>query len=71
MSILKSDLDNGYDHIVMARCKSIKRAEAVYKVYEKYQEFSPVIVYSSMSKSSVILNEIKEKNIELLSVSIC
>ena len=61
VSILKSDLDNGYDHIVMARCKSIKRAEAVYKVYEKYQEFSPVIVYSSMSKSSVILNEIKEK----------
>lgn len=61
IAVLKSDLANGFDHIVMARCKSIKRAEQVYKIYKQYQEFSPVIVYSGMPKSSTILNEIKEK----------
>ena len=61
VSILESDLKNGYDHIVMARCKSKKRAEEVYKVYQEYQEFSPVVVYSNIPNNSVILNEIKEK----------
>ena len=61
MAILKSDLENGYDHIVMARCKSKKRAEEVYKVYQEYKEYSPVVVYSDMPNSSIILNEIKEK----------
>ena len=61
VAILKSDLENGYDHIVMARCKSKKRAEEVYKVYQEYKEYSPVVVYSDMPNSSIILNEIKEK----------
>ena len=61
IEVLKSDLANGFDHIVMARCKSIRRAEQVYEIYKQYQEFSPVIVYSGMPKSSIILNEIKGK----------
>lgn len=31
ISVLKTDLANGFDHIVMARCKSIKRAKEVFK----------------------------------------
>lgn len=61
VSVLKTDLEKGYDHIVMARCKSKKRAEEVYKVYQEYKEYSPVVVYSDMPNSSVILNGIKEK----------
>lgn len=61
ISILKSDLDNGYDHIVMARCKSKKRAEQVYNVYKEYQEYSPVVVYSGMRNGLAVLKAIKEK----------
>ena len=61
IEILKSDLSKGYDHIVMARCKSKKRAEAVYEVYKQYEEFTPVIVYSGMKNGLSVLKAIKEK----------
>lgn len=61
IEILKSDLSKGYDHIVMARCKSKKRAEAVYEVYKQYAEFSPVVVYSGMKNGLSVLKAIKEK----------
>lgn len=61
INILKSDLDNGFDHIIMARCKSKKRAEEVYKVYQQYKEFSPIVVYSGMPNGLATLKAIKEK----------
>lgn len=61
INILKSDLDKGFDHIIMARCKSKKRAEEVYKVYQQYSEFSPIMVYSGMRNGLAALKAIKEK----------
>ena len=61
VNILKSDLENGFDHIIMARCKSKKRAEEVFKVYQQYQEFSPIVVYSGMRNGLAVLRAIKEK----------
>lgn len=61
ITILNSDLDNGFDHIVMARCKSKKRAEQVFNIYKQYQECSPVIVYSGMRNGLAVLKAIKEK----------
>ena len=45
VEILKADLAKGYDHIVMARCKNKARANEVYKIYQQYQDYDPVIVY--------------------------
>lgn len=61
IEILKSDISNGYDHIIMARCKNKTRAEEVFHVYEKYKEFSPVVIYSGIRNESAILKAIKEK----------
>lgn len=71
VEILKSDLSKGYDHIIMARCKSKNRAKAVYEVYKQYEEFTPVVVYSGMKNGLSVLKAIKEKNIASLFVSIC
>lgn len=71
VSVLESDLAQGFDHIIMARCKSKTRAEQVYKVYKHYDKYSPVVVYSGMPGAYAILKAIKEKNIVLLYVSIC
>lgn len=61
VEILKADMDAGYDHIVMARCKDKKRAEEVFKIYNEYSEFSPVVVYSGMPGAGKLLREIKLK----------
>lgn len=66
IEILKKDSDNGYDHIIMARCKNKKRAQEVYKIYQKYPEYSPVIVYSGMKGGIGILKAIKEKKHKII-----
>lgn len=61
ISILREDQKKGYDHILMARCASKKRANEIMKYYAEYAEYNPVVVYSSMSNKSSILTEIKAK----------
>lgn len=61
IEILRSDLNNEYDHIVMARCKNKSRAREVFKVYQQYQEYNPVVVYSGMPNAIGTLKSIKEK----------
>ncbi|GMX58517.1 MAG: hypothetical protein MCSN_1710 [Candidatus Microsyncoccus archaeolyticus] len=50
IDVLKNDLsDDKYDHILMARCKDIKRAKEVVKIYEKIApEYNPTSIYSDM-----------------------
>jgi len=49
---LRADLAAGYDHLVMARCATIDRAEAIQKLYWKYgKEFAPQIIHSELVDS--------------------
>lgn len=44
---LRTDLDAGYHHILMARCGSKTRATEVYEIYrELCPELNPVVIYS-------------------------
>lgn len=46
VGILKRDLNNGYNHIMMARCKDMKRAEQVFQIYQNYPELNPILIHS-------------------------
>lgn len=49
---LREDISNGYDHIMMARCDSIVRADEILKLYLKYgKEFFPQIIHSELKDS--------------------
>ena len=48
-----------YDHILMARCNTQAKANSVFKIYEKYPEFNPVVILTSLTK--VHREEAKEK----------
>lgn len=44
---LEKDLLDKKDHLVMARCKDIKKAEKVFNIYKKIaQKYNPVLVHS-------------------------
>lgn len=58
---LKADLEKGFDHILMARCSSMKRAHEVFESYKNYSEYQPIIITSSSEKKASILKEIKAK----------
>lgn len=49
---LREDLDAGYDHIMMARCATIARAEEILKLYWKHgKEFAPELIHSALPDS--------------------
>lgn len=47
---LRSDLQH-YDHLLMARCNTQSKADAVYKLYEAYPEFNPVVIHTGLTKA--------------------
>jgi superfamily II DNA or RNA helicase len=63
---LKEDLDRGYDHILMARCATKKRALEVFEYYKEYRDLSPTIVYTGISEKSSIVEEIKQKKHKII-----
>ena len=44
---LREDLKK-YDHIIMARVNSIKRADEVFAIYAQYAEFNPILIHSKI-----------------------
>lgn len=51
---LKEDLGNGFDHVVMARCSTISRAEVISTIYAKQgAEFLHVVVHSELSSDEL------------------
>ncbi len=59
---LKKDLENGCDHILMARVKDISRTEEVYSLYKGYTEFDPVIIHSQQFSTEKKKNLAKIRN---------
>lgn len=57
VDILRQDINAGYEHILMARCNDKNRAEKVFKIYEQYSEYNPVLIHSTINNK----NKIKEK----------
>ena len=48
---LRSDLGNGFDHLILARTQKTKSTSSLLKVYQKLApEFSPVVVHTNMPK---------------------
>ncbi len=46
---LRSDLEKKFDHILMARCNTQRKANEVFKIYNQYSEFNPVIIHTGIS----------------------
>ncbi|OCL89411.1 DEAD/DEAH box helicase [Arcobacter porcinus] len=55
---LRDDFSQGYEHILMARCENKKRAEEVFKLYEKYTDLNPVLIHSSIPNKKETMDSI-------------
>ncbi|MBU9848654.1 DEAD/DEAH box helicase, partial [Rahnella aceris] len=59
VSLLKSDLKTGLEHILMARVKTIQRASEIFKLYEKHKDLNPVVIHSTSRNKKRILDDIR------------
>lgn len=48
---LREDIDNGLDHLLMARVNTIHRAKQVFTIYSEYPELTPVQIHTKLSDS--------------------
>ncbi len=57
---LRQDLEAGYDHLLMARCENIGRAEAVEQIYrELAPDLKPLLIHSETQGADAKVEELK------------
>lgn len=63
---LREDIENGYDHILMARCEDKIRADEVFEHYSEYTDLNPVKIYSDLKGQSDIKQSIIDKQHKII-----
>ena len=58
VEILREDIANGFNHILMARCQNKTRAEKIFEIYKEYEDLNPVMIHSSIIGKKEILKSI-------------
>ncbi len=48
VEVLNKDLENGLNHIIMARVNSIPRAKEVLTAYEAFEKYKPIVIHSKL-----------------------
>ena len=61
VEILKADLENGFNHILMARVNSTSRANQVYEIYKTFTDLNPIQIHTGLKEE-----EQKEARIKIL-----
>lgn len=63
---LRQDIENGYNHMIMARCVSKIRAIEVFEYYEEYHDLKPVLVYNGVPDLKNKIEAIKAKEYNII-----
>lgn len=64
--LLREDLENGLDHIVMARASSMKRAKDIFSIYSKETDLKPVLIDSKTKKKAEVLKAIRNREHKII-----
>jgi superfamily II DNA or RNA helicase len=63
---LRKNRDQGLPHILMARCRNRHRANAIFELYQEYEEFSPVVIHTGVLEKQSVLEAIKNKEHQII-----
>lgn len=61
IELLRKDLSEAKDHILIARAKTIKKAKEIFDIYKVHDDLSPTLVHSKLGSSQATVNAIKGK----------
>ncbi|MDT3402250.1 DEAD/DEAH box helicase [Mucilaginibacter terrae] len=63
---LREDHQNGFNHILMARCATKTRAEKIFKLYEGEADLKPVVIYSGSPNFAAVYEQILKKEAKII-----
>ncbi|UWF51824.1 DEAD/DEAH box helicase family protein [Pseudomonas sp. N3-W] len=61
IALLRVDLDEGKDHLMMVRAKTQKKAKLLFEIYRKFEDLDPVLIHSKSANRAATLENIKRK----------
>lgn len=61
VELLRLDLADNKNHLMMVRSKSHKRAEKLFDIYKRHSDLSPVLIHSKVADKADVLEAIKNK----------
>lgn len=61
LALLDEDLTKGYNHLLMVRAKTKKRAKALFELYKHRADLSPILLYSGIKDANKSIDEVKKK----------
>lgn len=63
VELLRGDLDAGYNHLMIVRSKSQKRAKDLFEIYKQHADLTPVLIHSKVpNQAKVLANIVKKKH---------
>lgn len=66
VELLRSDREQGFNHLLMVRARSQKRAEALFELYKKHDDLKPVLIHSKVPNRAKLMGDIVEKKHKII-----
>ncbi|SDM97253.1 DEAD/DEAH box helicase [Vreelandella arcis] len=61
VELLRADLKTGYNHLMIVRAKSHKRATDLFEIYKQYLDLTPVLIHSKVPNQARVMADIVKK----------
>ncbi|PHH39052.1 DEAD/DEAH box helicase [Pseudomonas putida] len=66
VELLRNDRAQGFNHLLMVRARSQKRAAALFDLYKQHEDLSPILIHSKVPNRAKLLGEIVEKKYKII-----
>ena len=66
VELLREDLKAGYNHLMMVRAKSHKRASELFEIYKQHPDLTPVLIHSNVRNQARVMAEIVSKKHQIV-----
>ncbi|UUC91574.1 DEAD/DEAH box helicase [Comamonas sp. C11] len=66
VELLRSDRKQGFNHLLMVRARSQKRAEALFELYKEHEDLTPILIHSKVLGRAKLMSDIVEKKHKII-----
>lgn len=66
VALLRDDRARGFNHLLMVRARSQKRAADLFELYKQHEDLSPILIHSRVPNRAKLLGEIVEKKYKII-----
>lgn len=61
VELLRNDREQGFNHLLMVRARSQKRAEALFELYKEHEDLTPILIHSKVPGRAKLMADIVKK----------